>query len=67
MRTLHVIRGEAFDGGPPLELVAEHDWIVYLHPTPRLVPTHPAPVPAGPIDHDQLVALCFAADRVITW
>ncbi len=59
MTTLHVVRGEA----PLAALVAEGDWIVYLQPVPHLT-VGPRP---GPIDHDQLVALCVAADRVITW
>ena len=67
MTTLHVIRGMEPTGGPPLEAVADHDWIVYLLPTLRLSPSATAPVQPGPIDHDQLVTLCFAADRVITW
>jgi hypothetical protein len=28
---------------------------------------HTAPLPTGPLDHDQLVALVFAADLVVTW
>jgi hypothetical protein len=63
--TLHVVRGDDPAGGPPIDLVADADWIVYLHPAPRLVT--PATIPAGPNTHDDLVALCFAADRVITW
>lgn len=66
MITVHLIRGERGDG-PPLEAIADPDWIVYLHPAPRLVPTTPTPIPAGPITHDQLVELLFAADRVVTW
>jgi hypothetical protein len=26
-----------------------------------------APFPPGPLDHDQVVALLFAADLVVTW
>jgi hypothetical protein len=59
--TLHVVRGAS-----PPALVADGDWIVYLTPEPRL-DTPTAVLLAGSIDHDQLVALCFAADRVITW
>jgi hypothetical protein len=65
MRTvLHVVRRTP----PPVE-VAEHDWVVYLDPT-RLVQggaPHTAPFPLGPVDHDQVVALAFAADLVVTW
>lgn len=64
--TLHVVRGDDPAGGPPLDLVADHDWIVYLHPAPRLVHGD-TPIPRGPLDHDQLVVLVFAADRVVTW
>ena len=64
MRTLlHLVRGNAAPS-----VVAERDWVVYLQPmqlAPRGAP--PAPCPPGPIDHDQLVALLFAADLVITW
>jgi hypothetical protein len=28
---------------------------------------HTAPLPLGPLDHDQVVALAFAADLVVTW
>jgi len=52
-RTLHLVRS-----GEPIG-VAEGDWIVYLDPL-RLAS-------GGPIDHDQLVALIFTADRVVTW
>ncbi len=56
--TLHLVRPAAEP------VVAEGDWVVYLQPL-RLA-AHPA-LPPGPIDHDQLVALCFAARRVVTW
>jgi hypothetical protein len=49
--------------------VAERDWVVYLQPT-RLVAggtPYTAPFAAGPIDHDQVIALAFAADLVVTW
>jgi hypothetical protein len=49
--------------------VADRDWVVYLQPV-RLVSggaPHTAPVPLGPINHDQLVDLIFAADLVVTW
>lgn len=60
--TLHVIR----DRAPPPGVVAAGDWVVYLH---RMeLDAHGAPpLPAGPLDHDQLVQLTFAAARVITW
>lgn len=60
-RVLHLVRS-----GEPVG-VADHDWIVYLDPSPALAPHGAPPLPAGPIDHDQLVALVFAADRVVTW
>lgn len=50
-------------------VVADPDWVVYLDPV-RLAhggSPHTAPVPLGPLDHDQVVALAFAADLVITW
>jgi hypothetical protein len=61
---LHLVRAT-----PPLVAVAEHDWVVYLDPV-RLVQggaPHTAPLPLGPLDHDQVVALAFAADLVVTW
>ena len=61
---LHLVR----DNATPTA-VAERDWVVYLQPT-RLVQggaPHTAPFPLGPIDHDQVVALTFAADLVVTW
>ncbi len=65
-RLLHLVRGEAI---PPV--LAERDWVVYLHPTtssgPLLANRGEPPLPAGPIDHDQLVTLIAAADLVITW
>jgi hypothetical protein len=65
MRTvLHLVRGDA---NP--RTVAERDWVVYLQPI-RLVhggAPHTAPFPLGPLDHDQVIALAFAADLVITW
>lgn len=66
MRTvLHLIRPDA---DPPPAL-AERDWVVYLQPM-RLVhggAPHTAPFPPGPLDHDQLVTLVFAAELVVTW
>ena len=65
MRTvLHLVRANTAPAA-----VAECDWVVYLQPT-RLVQggaPHTAPCPLGPIDHDQVVALAFAADLVVTW
>ena len=61
---LHLVRANAVPA-----VVAEHDWVVYLQPT-RLMQAgtpHTAPYSLGPIDHDQVVALAFAADLVVTW
>jgi len=58
--TLHLVR----ESEPAV--VADDDWIVYLEPM-RLAPHGTPPVPAGPLDHDQLVILVFAAGRVVTW
>ena len=61
---LHLVRAAA----APV-VVAERDWVVYLQP-PRLVQggePYTAPCPLGPIDHDQVVALTFAADLVVAW
>lgn len=58
---LHLVRA----GATP-RAVADHDWVVYLQPT-RLVQGATAPLAPGPIDHDQVVALAFAADVVVTW
>lgn len=64
MRTvLHLVR----PGATPA-VVAERDWVVYLTPSEFvLAPSATAPVPAGPVTHEQLVALSFAADLVVTW
>ncbi len=63
MRTvLHLVR----PGATP-ELVAERDWVVYLKESVLAPSAHPAPLPPGPVSHDQLVALSFAADLVVTW
>ena len=51
---------------PPAGAVADRDWVVYLQRL-QLAPHGKPPVTPGPIDHDQLLALCFAARRVITW
>ena len=61
---LHLVRDDAAP-----TVVADGDWVVYLQPT-RLVrggTPYTAPCPLGPIDHDQVVALVFAADLVVTW
>jgi hypothetical protein len=61
---LHLVRPDA----TPVT-VAENDWVVYLTPT-RLAhggSPHTAPLALGAIDHDQLVALVFAADLIVTW
>jgi hypothetical protein len=61
---LHLVRAAA-----PPAMVAERDWVVYLQPA-RLAQggtPHTAPLPVGPLDHDQVVALVFAADLVVTW
>ena len=67
MRTvLHLVRPGA--AAPP-PAVADRDWVVYLQPMALVrggVP-YTAPLPPGPIDHDQLVTLIFAADLVVTW
>ncbi|MEJ7602581.1 MAG: hypothetical protein WKG01_32110 [Kofleriaceae bacterium] len=62
--TLHLVRA----GATPLVL-AEGDWVVYLDDLDDLIlDSHGQPLLApGPIHHDQLVQLVFAADRVITW
>ena len=63
MRTvLHLVR----PGASPLR-VAERDWVVYLQPMELAASASPAPCPPGPITHDQLLALTFAADLVVTW
>jgi hypothetical protein len=61
---LHLVRANAAPA-----MVADRDWVVYLQPA-RLVQggaPHTAPFPLGPVDHDQVVALAFAADLVVTW
>jgi hypothetical protein len=59
-RTLHVVRS----GEPPV--LDDHDWVVYLQPM-QLAARGEPPIAPGPIDHEQLVLLVFAADRVVTW
>ena len=61
-RVLHLVRSSP----PPPALVADRDWVVYL-PRMELAANGAPPLPAGAIDHDQLVELTFAADRVVTW
>ena len=71
-RMLHLVRtpGGAAPGNPQdLPAVADRDWVVYLQPA-RLVrggAPHTAPLPLGPLSHDQIVDLVFAADLVVTW
>jgi hypothetical protein len=55
---LHLIRGTA-----PPGVVADNDWVVYMAPL-ELVRGREPPTT---VDYDQLVALVFAADRVVTW
>ena len=57
---LHVVRS----GEPPI--LDDRDWVVYLLDM-RLADHGDAPLPPGPITHDQLVTLLFAADLVVTW
>lgn len=59
--TLHLVRA----GASP-RLVDDADWVVYLDEQ-RLADRGKPVAPPGSIDHDQLVQLVFAADRVITW
>jgi hypothetical protein len=68
MRTvLHLVRPGAIGAIP--SVVAERDWVVYLQPVQLVRGGAPytAPYPPGPLDHDQVVALAFAADLVVTW
>jgi hypothetical protein len=58
---LHLVRA----GARP-DVIADRDWVVYLDP-PELAERGEPPFPPGPIDHEQLIALVFAADLVITW
>lgn len=58
---LHLVR----TGARP-DVIADRDWVVYLDP-PELAARGAPPLPPGPIDHDQLVVLAFAADLVVTW
>ncbi len=62
-RRLHLVRTE---GGVPDDALADRDWVVYL-PQLELAPRGSPPLPAGRIDHDQLVQLIVAASIVITW
>jgi hypothetical protein len=65
MRTiLHLVRANARPS-----VVAECDWVVYLQPTSLVQggEPHTAPFALGSLDHDQLIALVFAADLVVTW
>ena len=60
-QVLHLVR----PGAEPAAS-ADRDWVVYLDP-PELAARGAPPLPPGPIDHEQLVALVFAADLVVTW
>jgi hypothetical protein len=69
VKILHVFRGVApgsEGSAEPIRAVAERDWVVYLQ-TMELTPRGEPPCPPGPISHDQLVVLLFAADLVVTW
>jgi hypothetical protein len=61
---LHLVRPTAAPSA-----VADRDWVVYLQPATLVQggTPHTAPLPLGPLDHDQVVALVFAADLVVTW
>lgn len=60
---LHLVRPGC--APPP---VADRDWVVYLDLDRVELAAHGAPpLPPGPIDHEHLVALSFAADVVVTW
>jgi hypothetical protein len=61
---LHLVRERTLPAA-----VAERDWVVYLQPVELAQggTPHTAPFPPGPLDHDQVVALAFAADLVVTW
>jgi len=59
---LHLVR----PGATPLA-VAAGDWVVYLGDTEIVLAADTAPLPSGPVTYDQLVALSFAADLVVTW
>lgn len=62
-RVLHLVRAAAPAAPPGLD---DADWVVYLDGM-RLAAHGAPPHPPGPIDHDQLVRLVFAADLVVTW
>jgi len=62
-RLLHLVRGTDAMAPPVLD---DADWVVYLDAM-RLADHGQPPHPPGPIDHDQLVSLVFAADLVVTW
>ncbi len=65
-RILHLVRPDAVPA-----VLADRDWVVYLSPDRalgmQLAPRGAPPLPPGPIDHDHLIVLSFAADLVITW
>jgi hypothetical protein len=55
---LHLIRTAA-----PRSAISEGDWVIYMDRL-ELVRGREAP---EAIDYDQLVALIFTADHVVTW
>ncbi|MBA3398161.1 MAG: hypothetical protein H0T89_36380 [Deltaproteobacteria bacterium] len=63
---LHLVRTRATAEPAVLD---DRDWVVYLNDQRglRLAPHGAPPVPAGPIDHAQLVQLLERADLVVTW
>ena len=61
MIVLHLVRREL-----PPGVIADDDWIVQLDRLELVAHGSPAR-PPGSIDHDALVALIAAADRVVTW
>ncbi|HEU0036905.1 MAG TPA: hypothetical protein VFQ53_40120 [Kofleriaceae bacterium] len=60
-RRLHLVRA-----GDPRG-VRDLDWVVRVGDPLLLEDRGTPPLPPGPIDHDQLVQLVFAADLVVTW
>jgi hypothetical protein len=55
---LHLVRTP-----PPEPVVADGDWVIYMDRL-EIVRGHEAPVA---IDYEQLVAVIFSADRIVTW
>jgi hypothetical protein len=52
---------------PPAGVVADGDWVVDIADHELRLVTPGAPVAPGRIDHDELIRLIAAADRVVTW